>query len=120
MGETVVIVDDNDGFRARTRQLLESDGFEVIGEADGEASGLQAVTRLRPQVALLDVQLPDGDGFALAARLRTAAARTAVVITSTRDACDYASAVESCGALGFIAKSELSPEALRAVLEIRR
>jgi DNA-binding NarL/FixJ family response regulator len=116
MGETVVIVDDNDDFRARTRVLLDSEGYEVIGEAADGASGLSLVRRLRPDVTLLDVGLPDTDGFAVAERLRSDAGRTEVVLISTRDAADYAGAVARCGALGFIAKSELCGAALHAVL----
>ena len=111
----MVIVDDNDEFRARTRTLLDGDGYRVIGDAADGASGFEAVSTLRPDIALLDVQLPDTSGFAIAQRLRQQA-ETAVVIISTRDARDYASAVSGCGALGFISKSEISGDALRAVL----
>jgi two-component system nitrate/nitrite response regulator NarL len=116
VSETVVIVDDNDEFRVRTRALLDGDGYRVIGDAADGASGLEAVRSLRPNIALLDVQLPDTSGFAIAERLRRQA-ETAVVIISTRDAHDYASAVSECGALGFISKSEISGDALRAVLD---
>jgi DNA-binding NarL/FixJ family response regulator len=116
VSETVVIVDDNDEFRARTRALLDGDGYRVIGDAADGASGLEAVRTLRPDIALLDVQLPDTSGFAIAERLRRQD-ETAVVIISTRDARDYASAVSGCGALGFVAKSEICGAALRAVLD---
>lgn len=116
MSETVVIVDDNDEFRTRARALLDGDGYRVIGDAGDGVSGLEAVRTLRPDIALLDVQLPDTSGFAVAQRLRRQAA-TAVVIISTRDARDYASAVSDCGALGFISKSEICGDALRAVLD---
>jgi DNA-binding NarL/FixJ family response regulator len=115
--ETVVIVDDNDAFRGRMRVLLDCEGYDVIGEACDGASGLGVVRRLRPDVALLDVQLPDTNGFAVAERLRAEVGETAVVIISTRDASDYTHAVQDCGALGFIAKSEISGDTLRAVLE---
>ena len=118
MSETVVIVDDNDAFRARARDLLTYEGYEVIGEAADGAFGLDTVRRLRPDVALFDVQLPDIDGFTVAARVRDDASETAVVIISTRDAIDYGAAVSRCGARGFIAKSKLCAEALRAVLEV--
>jgi DNA-binding NarL/FixJ family response regulator len=117
MSETVVIVDDNDDFRARTRLLLDREGYDVIGEAADGEWGLSLVRRLCPDVALLDVQLPDTDGFAMAECLRHEADGTAVVIISTRDASDYAGAVARCGALGFIAKSDLCGTALQAVLE---
>jgi DNA-binding NarL/FixJ family response regulator len=116
MAGTVVIVDDNDGFRAGTRALLDAEGYEVIGEAGDGASGSRLVRSVQPDVALLDVQLPDTDGFAVARHLRDASCRTLVVMISTRDASDYGGAVSACGALGFIAKSELCGEALRSLL----
>jgi DNA-binding NarL/FixJ family response regulator len=116
VSDTVVIVDDNDEFRARTRALLDGDGYRVIGDAADGTSGLETVRVLRPDIALLDVQLPDTSGFAIARRLRRQA-ETAVVIISTRDARDYASAVSGCGALGFISKAEICGDALRAVLD---
>jgi DNA-binding NarL/FixJ family response regulator len=118
MAETVVIVDDNAAFRAQARVLLNYEGYEVVGEADDGASGLDVMRRLHPDVALVDVQLPDTDGFALARAVRDHVRQTAIVIISTRDATDYGAAVNSCGARGFVAKSELCGEALRAVLEV--
>jgi DNA-binding NarL/FixJ family response regulator len=117
VSETVVIVDDNDRFRGRMRMLLDCQGYEVIGEAGDGASGERLVREMRPDVTLLDVQLPDTDGFALAERLRAEGNDTSVVMISTRDASDYGGAVAACGALGFIAKSELGGEALRTVLQ---
>jgi DNA-binding NarL/FixJ family response regulator len=118
MSETVVIVDDNDAFRAQARLLLTYDGYDVIGEAGNGTSGLEAVRRLQPNIALLDVQLPDADGFSVARDVRDVVSETAVVIISTRDAADYGSAVTRCGARGFIAKSELCGEALREVMGV--
>jgi DNA-binding NarL/FixJ family response regulator len=117
MAGTVVIVDDNGVFRARMRALLDSEGYSVVGEAADGASGIRTVRRLRPDVTLLDVQLPDIDGFAVAAELRDVARPTVIVMISTRDAADYAGAVTGCGARGFIAKSELCGDALRELLE---
>jgi DNA-binding NarL/FixJ family response regulator len=116
--ETVVIVDDNAAFRANARALLTYEGYDVIGEAQDGASGLDVVRRLRPSVALLDVQLPDTDGFSVARDVCSDTDQTTVVMISTRDAFDYGAAVSGCGARGFIAKSELCGDALRAVLEV--
>ena len=59
---TVLIVDDHEGFRTSARALLEADGFDVVGESADWGGALQAVSELRPQVVLLDIQLPDMDG----------------------------------------------------------
>src|SRR5262249_47718175 len=70
---TVLIVDDHEGFRRVARELLEADGVEVVGEAADGESAITEAERLRPQLVLLDVQLPDIDGFEVAARLGQAA-----------------------------------------------
>ena len=114
---TVLIVDDHPSFRLTARALLESEGFEVVGEAADGASALEAVAELRPDVVLLDVQLPDIDGFEVAARLRSSnGASPDVVLTSSRDGSDFGTLVASSGARGFVAKAELSGEALAALL----
>jgi DNA-binding NarL/FixJ family response regulator len=113
---TVVIVDDHAGFRAQARTVLDAEGFEVVGEAADGASAVDEVTRLVPDVALVDVQLPDMDGFEVAARLRAAGCAARVVLTSSRDGTDFGSLVEKSGALGFIAKAELSGAALEELI----
>jgi DNA-binding NarL/FixJ family response regulator len=110
--QTVLIVDDHPSFRASARAILEADGFDVIGEAADGASAIQAVRELRPAIVLLDVQLPDMDGFAVASTLTANGSSPAVVIVSSRDACDYGGLIAESGARGFIAKAELSGHAL--------
>jgi DNA-binding NarL/FixJ family response regulator len=113
---TVVIVDDHAGFRAQARTVLEAEGFDVVGEAVDGASAVDEVIRLGPDVALVDVQLPDMDGFEVAARLRTAGSTARIVLTSSRDGSDFGSLVEKSGARGFIAKAELSGAALGSLI----
>src|SRR5690349_523993 len=88
MPRTILIVDDHPSFRASARRLLEADGFEVVGEAQDGMSAIEAVRELKPEVVLLDVQLPDIDGFEVAARLTNGGGGPAVVLTSSRDRCD--------------------------------
>ncbi len=112
----VLIVDDHAPFRAVARRLLVADGFTVVGDiGDGEAA-LAAVGELHPDVVLLDVRLPGSDGFALAAALAAQEAPPAVVLVSSRSRADYGRLVQDSPARGFIAKAELSGDALRHVL----
>ena len=116
MPKTVLIVDDHDGFRRDARALLEADGFEVVGEAADGESAVGAATRLRPGLVLLDIQLPDMDGFEVALRLAAAADPPAVVLTSSRSAGAYRRRLAGSPARGFVPKNELSGEALSALL----
>ena len=117
MRPTVLIVDDHAEFRAAARALLEAEGFEVVGEA---GDGLEAVTRaeqLRPDVVLLDIQLPDLSGFEVARRLARAAQPPQVVLISSRDATTYGAQLSLHDARGFLAKGELSGAAVTALLD---
>jgi DNA-binding NarL/FixJ family response regulator len=116
MGKRVLIVDDHQPFRAVARELLESAGYIVAGEAADAAEALAAVAADCPDAVLLDVQLPDRDGFAVASALATADG-PAVVLISSREADDYGRRLAACGARGFIAKSKLSPATFAALLE---
>jgi DNA-binding NarL/FixJ family response regulator len=116
MPRTVLIVDDHPSFRASARNVLEDAGFVVIGEAQDGASGLAAATEMRPDVVLLDVQLPDLDGFDVAARLTSQADGPAVVLTSSRDGSEFGGMVARSEARGFVPKDELSGPALEALL----
>jgi len=112
----VLIVDDHPSFRANARALLEAEGFEVVGEAEDGESALRAAAELRPQLVLLDVQLPDIDGFEVAARLRDGGSSPCVVLVSSRDGTDFGGLVAECGAAGFIPKAELSGSAISRLL----
>jgi DNA-binding NarL/FixJ family response regulator len=108
-----LIVDDHPSFRAAARMLLESEGFDVVGEAGDGATGIAETHRLAPDAVLLDVNLPDLDGFEVAARI---ADGPVVVLTSSRDAREFGPLVDRCGARGFVAKAELSGDILRSLL----
>ena len=113
MTRTVLIVDDHPSFRASAREVLESGEFEVVGEAGDGASALAAVRTLRPDVILLDVQLPDMEGFDVCAELeRSNGWAPSIVLVSSRDLADYGDLVASSCAVGFLPKAEVSPEAL--------
>jgi two-component system, NarL family, nitrate/nitrite response regulator NarL len=112
---TILIVDDHAGFRLQARSLLEADGFSVIGEAADGASGLREARSLRPDVVLLDVGLPDMDGFVVANQLARDGRPPHVVLTSSRHASEYAGRLPHSPVLGFIPKEELSGPAIRAL-----
>jgi DNA-binding NarL/FixJ family response regulator len=113
---TVLIVDDHENFRTTARALLEADGFEVVGEVGDGDSVVAEVRRLRPDLVLLDIQLPDSDGFEIAERLGETSDPPAIVLTSSRAESSYRRQLARSSARGFIAKSELSGEALAAFL----
>lgn len=117
MAWTVLIVDDHPSFRTSARRVLEDGGFEVVGEAADGHAGLAAARELRPAVVLLDVQLPDLDGFEVALALAREDHPPAVVLTSSRDRAEFdGGMLMRAGARGFVPKSELSGAALAALL----
>ena len=116
MSRTVLVVDDHAGFRSRARMLLESEGYEVVGEAADGETALAEAGRLRPDVVLLDVQLPDVDGFEVAARMTENGEPAAIVLISSRDWSDSAELIARSGARGFLPKDRLSGAAVGELL----
>ena len=116
MRPTVLLIDDHDGFRARARAMLEAQGFDVVAEAADGYAALAAAERHQPDIALVDVGLPDLDGFDVAARLRRAGSVACIVLTSGRDRADFGARVDGSAADGFIGKGDLSGERLHALL----
>ena len=113
---TVLIVDDHEAFRVSASALLEAEGFAVLGEAADGGAAIVESERLRPDVVLLDIQLPDLDGFTVAERLAAAREPPAVVLISSREAEAYGPRLESAAVQGFISKRELSGAALAALI----
>jgi DNA-binding NarL/FixJ family response regulator len=111
---TVLIVDDYAPFRESARGLLENEGFKVVGEAANGLTALRLARDVQPDVVLLDVHLPDIDGFEVARRLRQLDPAPEVVLTSSRD--DYASLVAGSAARAFVRKDALSGETLASAL----
>ena len=111
---TVLIVDDYPPFRESARGLLEGGDFDVVGEAEDGQSALRLAEELHPDVVLLDVHMPDLDGFEVARRLAELEQPPDVVLTSSRD--DYALLVANSAARAFVRKDSLSAETLRSAL----
>jgi len=113
MPKSALIVDDHPSFRASARRMLAAAGYEVIAEAEDGAAALAAADQLRPELVLLDVRLPDVDGFEIARRLTAASGPSLqIVLVSSHDSADFGDAVGSSGARGFVPKSELSAAAI--------
>lgn len=112
MRPSVLIVDDHEDFRRSARALLEAEGFAVVAEAGDGAEAIAKARAVRPDVVLVDIQLPDLDGFAVAERIAAWPDPPVIVLISSRDAAVYRSRLASTPARGFIAKRQLSGEAL--------
>ena len=117
MVRTVLIVDDHARFRRSARALLEYEGFEVVGEAATGHEAVALAADLAPEMVLLDVQLPDFDGFEVAARIRDRAPVPEIVLVSNRDVVDYGARLAGSGVRGFIPKAQLSGESLLRCLK---
>jgi CheY-like chemotaxis protein len=109
---TLLIVDDHARNRALARALFEAEGFDVVGVAGDGESALAAARRLNPEIVLLDVALPDLDGFTVCDQLTHGDGGPAIVMTSSREVSSYRQLLETSQARGFIAKRDLSGRAL--------
>jgi CheY-like chemotaxis protein len=124
MSRSVLIVDDHPSFRASARRMLEGEGYDVVGEAADGSEALQAARELGPDVILLDVRLPDLDGFAVCRRITGAVTGAdnglpgspAVILISSREVDEWGAVVNDCGAIGFIPKAKLSARAMEELL----
>jgi DNA-binding NarL/FixJ family response regulator len=110
-----LIVDDNPRFLAAARALLEREGLTVVAVATSSAEAIEHVTALRPEVVLVDIDLGEESGFELTRGL--ARAQTGhIILTSTHAEADFADLIDESAAAGFISKSELSAQAIRALI----
>jgi CheY-like chemotaxis protein len=116
MATSLLLVDDHEDFRRAARRMLEAAGFEVVGEAVDGREALELAAALRPDVVLLDVQLPHLDGIEVADQLHQGQDRPSVVLISSRDAVVYGGRLERSPARGFLTKAELSGASLTALL----
>jgi DNA-binding NarL/FixJ family response regulator len=112
----MLIVDDDPDFRRWARAWLDAEGYEIVGEAGDGASALEEVRRLRPEVVLLDIQLPDVDGFEVAELLLDEPDPPEVVLISSRELRDYGDRIAASGARGFASKEDLSGTTLESLL----
>ena len=114
--ESVLVIDDDPGFRELASQLLAASGLIVTGEAGSAAEGLAAAVRLEPSAALVDVELPDGDGLDLARELTALSGRLRIVLTSVDREITSDEEARKAGAVGFVAKADLPGAPLARLL----
>jgi DNA-binding NarL/FixJ family response regulator len=107
MSGQVLLVDDDDGFRAVARRMLEALGFVVVAEAPTASAAMSAARELAPDAALVDVDLPDGNGVALARALSALPFKPKIVLTSTDPDAATSDDVRHSGARAFVAKADL-------------
>ena len=117
MRRGVLIVDDHPSFRRFATKLLAAGGFDVVGEAEDGSSALAAARRLRPDLVLLDVLLPDMSGFAVAEALAATSGAPQVVLVSSRSASELGAALDESPVRGFVTKGELTADAVAALVE---
>lgn len=117
MTHRLLIVDDHAGFRDLAGPLLQGVGFELVGAVATGGEALTLLADCRPDVLLLDVQLPDTTGFEVCRAVLRIQPDVRVVLCSIHPASDFGPEVTSCGAKGFLAKSQLSGAALLAFLK---
>jgi CheY-like chemotaxis protein len=117
MPRSVLVVDDDAGFRDLATRILRGWGHRVIGEAGSVAEALAQAGRLRPDGALVDIGLPDGDGFSLTEQLLALPCPVRVVLISSDSDRTTEHAARRAGADSFLPKDELSSEALRQLIE---
>jgi DNA-binding NarL/FixJ family response regulator len=116
MSGAVLVVDDDPVFRGLARRILTACGFVVVGEAQTVAEAIEAADRLRPDAALVDVGLPDGDGIALGRRLAALPWSPRVVITSSDPEAATSNDLQQDGVAGFVPKDELPNAPLAELL----
>jgi DNA-binding NarL/FixJ family response regulator len=116
MPATVLIVDDHAGFRLSARRILEVDGYEIVGEAEDGRSAIEAARRLEPDIVLLDLNLPDLDGFEVAREIAREPGAPAIVLTSSHDREDFGDSLPRSRVAGFVPKDELCGAAVAALV----
>lgn len=116
MQPSVLVVDDDPVFRDLARRVLAAEGLVVVAEAETVETALDIAQAVRPDAALIDIGLPDGDGLTLARRLSALPWRPRIVLTSTDADAATPEEVRGSGAGAFVAKHELPNAPLQRLL----
>jgi DNA-binding NarL/FixJ family response regulator len=117
----VLIVDDQEPFRQAARMVVElTDGFEVVGEAETGEDSVAMATELRPDLVLMDVNLPGINGIDATRQILGDSDTVVVLLLSTYEEAEYAPRAAECGAAAYIPKSSFGPDRLEAAWEVAR
>jgi DNA-binding NarL/FixJ family response regulator len=114
-----LIVDDNASFREELRGLLAEQGLDVVGGAGSAAEAFRQIAELRPDVALIDIDLGEESGLELARQLHKQPGQAGLprlILISTHDEAEYADLIEASSAIGFLTKIDLSAATIRQML----
>ncbi len=117
MPRSVLVVDDDSSFRQLAIALLRSWGHDVVGEAGSIAEAVERVTELRPDTVLIDIGLPDGDGFQLTARMRLMPWQPRILLISSDSSAATDSEARQAGAVGFTPKTDMPGSQFRRMLD---
>jgi DNA-binding NarL/FixJ family response regulator len=112
-----LIVDDRPSFSEAARELLTDQGVAIVATATSSAEAIQRIQELRPDVALVDIDLGEESGFDLARRIAADGSAVPVILISTHDEREFKKLIDSSPAAGFLAKTELSAENLHRLLQ---
>ncbi len=119
--KTVLIVDDHPLFREGIKSLLaRRSGFEVIGEAGSGSEGLRAAKKLRPDLVMMDISLPDQNGIEVTRKIRNLLPDTAVVVLSVHTKIDYITEAFRQGATGYVVKESATEKLLECLEAVSR
>jgi DNA-binding NarL/FixJ family response regulator len=119
--KSILIIDDHPLFREGLKVIIERDShFEVVGEAGNGRQGLQLTKKLKPDMIIVDISLPDLSGLQLTREIRTLFSKTRILIVSMHSKIDYIAEAFQAGANGYVVKESASEKLVQGLESIAR